>query len=196
MICSGRSPLWRSMRYYVDLTPETLSLLHLMKFRPSYPLARSLSKALARWVDSSWATHGAWDTIIPIPSSAEGFSLRSFSLPAVLAHELALALPSHTQIGAFIEFRRSHTPQSRRALKDRPRHSRGLFRLAPGANVSGKRVLLVDDLITTGSTVNAASAVLANSGAAAIDVLGWARSRHWRTFQGQLTSREIAAGHP
>jgi predicted amidophosphoribosyltransferase len=44
--------------------------------------------------------------------------------------------------------------------------------------VQGKRVLLVDDVITTGSTANAASRILMRGGAACVDVLTFARTVH------------------
>jgi ComF family protein len=60
---------------------------------------------------------------------------------------------------------------------ERDRNVRGAFRvpLTAKAMVAGRRVLLVDDVLTTGATVNAATRALLRAGAAAVDVLVFAR---------------------
>jgi predicted amidophosphoribosyltransferase len=68
---------------------------------------------------------------------------------------------------------RSQTGLGRR---DRRRNLRGTFSLAPGAEVAGRRVLLVDDIYTTGCTVGECARVLRRAGARGIRVLTLART--------------------
>jgi predicted amidophosphoribosyltransferase len=63
------------------------------------------------------------------------------------------------------------------ALAQRGENLQGAFRVPPDARarLRGKRVLLIDDVMTTGATANAASRALLRGGAAAVDVLTFAR---------------------
>ena len=71
---------------------------------------------------------------------------------------------------------KSTRPQVGLTRAQRGDNLQGAFRVPAGAKprLSGKRVLLVDDVLTTGSTANAASRALLRGGAAAIDVLTFA----------------------
>jgi predicted amidophosphoribosyltransferase len=51
----------------------------------------------------------------------------------------------------------------------------GAFRSPPTARLSGRRIVLVDDVLTSGATANAASRALLRGGAEAVDVLVFAR---------------------
>ncbi|MCD7760609.1 MAG: ComF family protein [Clostridiales bacterium] len=70
-----------------------------------------------------------------------------------------------------------HTPaQSSLGRTAREENVRGVYRIRPEASVSGKRVLLVDDIITTGSTLSECSRVLLKAGAAEVVCLTLART--------------------
>ena len=72
--------------------------------------------------------------------------------------------------------RRSTIPQSLLAGKERRSNLKNVFGLADASKVAGKQVLLVDDVFTTGSTVNECSKVLRSAGVARIEVFTLARS--------------------
>ena len=69
------------------------------------------------------------------------------------------------------------TPQVGLTKNQRGENLQGAFRVPVDAKprLQGKRVLLVDDVITTGATANAASRALLRGGASAVDVLAFAR---------------------
>ena len=60
--------------------------------------------------------------------------------------------------------------------KERKKNIKNAFRLNPNASIDGKRVLLVDDVYTTGATVNECAGVLRKGGAEDVDVLTLARA--------------------
>ncbi|HEY4089265.1 MAG TPA: phosphoribosyltransferase family protein, partial [Bryobacteraceae bacterium] len=63
----------------------------------------------------------------------------------------------------------------------RRRNIAGAFQPKPGANLRGRRVLLIDDVFTTGATASACAAALKRAGAASVSLLTLARAdRRWR----------------
>jgi predicted amidophosphoribosyltransferase len=78
----------------------------------------------------------------------------------------------------FVLARVKHTRQQVGLTKaQRQQNLQGAFRVPEDARarLQGKRVLLVDDVLTTGSTANAAARALLRGGAASVDVLAFAR---------------------
>jgi predicted amidophosphoribosyltransferase len=73
--------------------------------------------------------------------------------------------------------RRRRTPsQGKRNAEARRRNVAGAFRLGPGREARGKRIVLIDDVFTTGATVGECARVLRRAGAARVDVLTLARA--------------------
>ncbi|MGM9592840.1 MAG: ComF family protein [Candidatus Onthomonas sp.] len=77
-----------------------------------------------------------------------------------------------------LEKTRSTRPQSSLSAEKRQQNVRGVYRLVPQCpSLDGKRILLVDDVITTGSTLSACAAVLTAAGAEDVICLTLARTR-------------------
>lgn len=73
--------------------------------------------------------------------------------------------------------RRNTRPQSSLSAEARHENVKGVYRLYGAAELAGKRVLLVDDIVTTGATLDACAELLLNAGAAEVTCLTLARSR-------------------
>ena len=99
-----------------------------------------------------------------------GFNQSEFLSGAVAA---AASLPHRPGLLRKTTPTRSQTGLGRR---DRRRNLRGTFSLPAGAAVAGKRVLLVDDIYTTGCTVEECARVLRRAGARGVRVLTLART--------------------
>jgi competence protein ComFC len=114
--------------------------------------------------------------IIPIPLHAERERERGFNQAALLASELARL--SHLPIDEHSVVRRVHTERHRAGMDSRARRDSvaKAFALRHPQSVSGRRVLLVDDVFTTGATVSVCAAVLKEAGAAEVFVLTLARA--------------------
>ena len=61
------------------------------------------------------------------------------------------------------------------SLGQRRRTVAGAFRVDPSVNLEGRTVVLVDDVLTTGSTAEACAKALRRAGAARIELVSWAR---------------------
>ncbi|HYM30928.1 MAG TPA: ComF family protein [Candidatus Cybelea sp.] len=116
------------------------------------------------------------DVIAPVPLHAWRLLRRRYNQSAVLAH--ALGRQAGKPVAADLLRRVRSTPsQAGLNFRERRRNVRNAFAVRPGraAAVSGKRVVLIDDVLTTGATVEACARALRASGAAGVDVLTLAR---------------------
>lgn len=131
----------------------------------------------ARWMARAGAELLAdCDLIAPVPLHRWRLLRRRYNQSALLA--LALGRAAGRPVVPDLLVRRRHTPtQGRLDRAQRHANVAGAFALRPGraAAIAGRRVLLVDDVMTTGATVAECAKVLRRAGAAAVDVLTLAR---------------------
>jgi len=116
------------------------------------------------------------DVVVPVPLHRWRLFARRYNQSALLAHALGRAsgLPV---LPDSLRRVRNTASQGRLSAAARRRNVAGAFRVAPGAaeRLGGRRVLLVDDVLTTGATVEACARTLKRAGAAGVDVLTLAR---------------------
>lgn len=116
----------------------------------------------------------AADWLLPIPLSDQRLRERGFNQSLLLARQL----DARRTRGDWLLRLRATETQSSLPRDQRLRNLRGAFALEPlaAAQIAGRRVLLVDDVMTTGATLQAAAAVLREAGAAHITALVLART--------------------
>jgi len=114
--------------------------------------------------------------IIPVPLHPERERARGFNQAALLARELARL--SHLPLDEHSVVRRVHTERHRAGMDSRARRESvaGAFAVRHPDSITGRRVLLIDDVFTTGATVSACAAVLKEAGAEEVFVLTIARA--------------------
>lgn len=134
------------------------------------PLGRLMACGCAEYVAACAA-----DVIIPVPLHPKRLRWRGFNQSVLLANQVSrvCVIP----MDPFILSRTRETAtQTQLAEQDRRRNVRGAFALDPEKPVTGKRILLVDDIYTSGATVNECSWVLRRGGAREVFVLTLART--------------------
>ncbi|MDH3593657.1 MAG: ComF family protein [Rhodospirillales bacterium] len=112
------------------------------------------------------------DLLIPVPLHRFRLFARRYNQAALLCR--ALGRSTGLQVVPDLLTRRRNTPpQGRLSPAARRRNVAGAFAVAPARRgaLQGRRVLLVDDVMTTGATISACARVLLRAGAAAVDVL-------------------------
>ena len=160
----------RAVAIYDDVARR---LVHGLKYRDRLELARWMAGWMARAgadvVDKA-------DIIVPVPLHRRRLWWRRYNQSALLAHVLADAIGRPAVSDALLRIRAT-AQQVGLSAEERDRNVRGAFRVtAEGKRlIAGRRVLLVDDVYTTGATVKAGTRALLRAGAAAVDVLTFAR---------------------
>jgi ComF family protein len=115
------------------------------------------------------------DIIVPVPLHWQRMVTRRFNQSALLAQKLALHSEKRFAPLALKRIKPTITQRGLTA-KERQANVARAFTVpeTQGINVQGRRVLLIDDVITTGSTVAAATKALLKAGASSVDVLAFA----------------------
>jgi ComF family protein len=119
------------------------------------------------------------DVLVPTPLHRLRLLQRRFNQSALLAQGLSKATGVPAAVMALKRTRRTHAQVglSQEARQDNVAGAFKASRVAKGA-ICGKRVLLIDDVLTTGATANACAAALLKAGARAVDVLAIALVAH------------------
>ncbi len=139
-----------------------------------YPLAATLGTLLAEeLVDRGWAE--SIDVVIPIPKYWIKRIIRGTNTAEVLAESMARIMHRPLLPAALTGCRKTRK-QSLLGRSERQRNMRGSFRVTNGYHFTDARVLIVDDIMTTGATAQDAARALRSSGAARITLSVVARA--------------------
>ncbi len=116
------------------------------------------------------------DMIVPVPLHPRRLWRRRFNQAALLAHALGRLSGKPVRLG-LLERQRQTRSLGHAGRAERRRILAGAIRVAPGqaSGLAGRRILLIDDVLTTGATASACCRALLQAGAAAADVLTLAR---------------------
>lgn len=142
-----------------------------LKHRPNRALGRALSAPLIQLAQTEgWAI----DLVVAIPLSAGRQVERGYNAVDLLAGPLAAALGLPLGQGS-LSRQRETSPQMALTVRQRWENVRAAFVAEPAA-VRGRRLLLLDDIMTTGATLDAAASALRSAGAAQVYALTLART--------------------
>jgi ComF family protein len=164
-------------------------LVHLHKYGRILPL----HAALARWLLAGLPSDAQADVVVPVPIDLWKRYQRGFNQAQWLARAAAARLGAPLVQALRRKFDWNRAAQASRSARERRRAVRGLFRVARPAAVAGRRVLLVDDVFTTGSTAAACAAALKRAGAVRVEVAVVARVPR-RIWESQYRPAPVAQG--
>lgn len=159
--CSGRHAM-DAVVFAAPYAGTARNLVHRFKYRADFAAGRLLGDLLATQVRT--ALPGAADLLVPVPLHRRRLASRGFNQAALLARAVGgrLGLP----VAAAALARTGNTRTLAGLLpEERSREVRGVFRVRRPERVAGRRVLLVDDVLTTGSTAEACCRELKAAGA-------------------------------
>ncbi|HXE63369.1 MAG TPA: phosphoribosyltransferase family protein [Bryobacteraceae bacterium] len=171
---SGLSRLDRasSFGYYEGTLRK---LIHLFKYSRMTPLTSRLS----RYLERALPVDDRYDAIVAVPLHWKRRWRRGFNQAELLAKQIS----KRRRMPLMKALRRVRPTANQSGLTSaaRRRNIAGAFQPKPGTDLRGKRVLLIDDVFTTGATASACAAALKRAGAASVSLLTLARAdRRWR----------------
>lgn len=166
-------PHWDRARASVLYEDTARTLVHSFKYSDRHEVLPILARAMAR---AGADILSECDLIIPIPLHARRLWQRRFNQAALLSQRIAQTCHKPWRNDVLIR-RRATPPQVGLSREARARNMAGAFGVRQDYRpfLAGKRVVLVDDVMTTGATLNASSRVLKAAGASQVDVLVFAR---------------------
>ena len=156
--------------------------IHCLKYRGKIQMARPFGMLLFAAFIRFWDIKNI-DLIIPVPLHTKRLKERGFNQSYLLVRnwkQLAAKLSiemSDIAVERNVLVRSRWTePQTGLGRKKRMKNIKNAFKVNDCSRIAGKRILLVDDVLTTGATVNECAKTLISDGAKRVDVLTLARA--------------------
>src|SRR5712691_9185953 len=170
--CAREQASWDRARSVMRYDKHSRRLVLALKHADRTHLAGALGGWMRRAGDEIL---GGVDLIVPVPLHWTRLVGRRYNQAGLLAHAIHAA--GGPPVAPDWLVRRRRTPsQGRLGALARARNVRGAFALRPGRSVRGKRIVLIDDVLTTGATVEECARVLRRGGAEFVGVLTLARA--------------------
>lgn len=166
-------PVFERARAVAEYDGTASLLVHRLKYNDRLELARALGGMMVR---AGAELLKDTDVIVPVPLHRWWLWRRRFNQAMALAK--VVSTESGVPCNPSLLHRVKRTRRQVGLTKaQRQENLQGAFRVPPEAKarLAGKRALLVDDVLTTGSTANAAARALLRGGAASVDILAFAR---------------------
>lgn len=170
--CIDQLPVFDEAYSALRFDDTSKRLLHKLKFEDQGHLA----PILAEWLANYMRHKPAVDMVIPVPLSRKRLFHRRYNQSALVAQELAQRLGCG-YAPSILQRVRHTTPQTGLTKLQRQENVRGAFAVPDAAltQLTSKQVCLVDDVMTTGATINACCKALKKAGASRVVVLTLAR---------------------
>jgi ComF family protein len=166
-------PAYERARAAVRYDDIARTLVHALKYGDRLDLAPTLG----RWmVQAGGALLADADALVPVPLHWRRLWARRFNQSAALAEVIAAQVKLPVAHAALTRIK-STRQQVGLTASERADNVQGAFRVRPEAraDVKDRRLVLVDDVLTSGATIDACARVLLRAGAAAVDVVVFAR---------------------
>jgi ComF family protein len=174
--------------------------IHALKYDRMSPAARRLGTMLAVAIAQLGPDAPTDLLVVPVPLYRTKQKERGFNQARILARcAVGALLKSHpdwrlTLAPTTLMRLRSTDSQAGLTQRQRRQNVRGAFKVSDPSAVSGKHILLIDDILTTGATARAAAQALLRAGAASVYVATLARAR--RTHNSQSISFDNKLAQP
>ena len=168
-VCVAKPPRIERTRSAVAYDELSRSIAIRLKYGRKVALARTMARFMAPLVRPE---HDP--VLVPVPLHRGRLWQRGFNQSLLVANEIARATGLRSE--ARLLRRTRPTPALKgMSIAQRRKTVAGAFAVDPAADLQGRTVVLVDDVLTTGSTAEACARALKRAGAARVELVSWAR---------------------
>lgn len=172
--CLTARPAFDSARAAVRFDGPVQELIHRFKYGRKVHLSRPLGLLAAETLSGFIRACGG-DCIVPVPLHRKRLRERGFNQAQLLGRVLAKQWRIPLSVDNLRRVRWTD-PQTGLSADDRRRNVRGAFQVADPSRFRGRRLILVDDVYTTGSTATECARTLKDAGAGEVRVVTVARA--------------------
>jgi ComF family protein len=170
--CAEHAPQFDRSRSIFRYDELTKVMIHDFKFNDKTIYAKGLGELAFKFANSLIAES---DIIIPVPIHPTRLRKRKYNHAALLAKKIAKLAKIKVDVDAIIKNSQTHS-QVGLSRVERVKNLRDSFEISNSANVKGKNILLIDDVMTTGATANECARILKKCGAKRVFVVTAART--------------------
>ena len=169
--CTATPPAYTALRSWAAFSGPLRSGLHRLKYNRDVALGEILARPMIDYLrQTTWKV----DLVLPVPISLSRRSERGYNQAALLARPISLYFGLKYRPQALIKSRETRS-QVGLSVQERQANVHGAF-VAEKSTVEGKNILVVDDVITSGATLNACGQALRIAGANEVYCLTLARA--------------------
>lgn len=173
--CRSERPYYDRGFALVPYQEPVKNIFHQIKFQKKLWLIKIFSGLFERLPSSEMRNY---EMIIPVPLDSRRQRERGFNQALIIAQMLnRLSLKNAPPIKKVISKKKKTLPQSQLRREERLSNLENAFSLRQKGIVQGKQILLVDDIFTTGATINECARILKEDGAERVDFFTIARSQ-------------------
>lgn len=159
--CISHKPKVDMMRSLLEFSSETKKIIHKFKYNDKTSLGRFFAKLLHNRFKQELKDA---DLIIPVPMHKLKRIFRNYNPPQILANELAKQMDKKMLPELLIKKKMTKSQVGLTRMQ-RAKNLSGSFEVNKKFDITGKVILLVDDVLTTGATSNECSKILKKAGA-------------------------------
>jgi ComF family protein len=168
-VCLAKPPRIARTRSAVAYDELSRSLAIRLKYARKVAIARTMARYMAPLVSRDPDA-----VLVPVPLHRTRLWRRGFNQSALVAHELSKMLGMAADPLALKRIKRTPPLKGMSPLQRRKTVA-GAFEVRDRSVVSGRMVILIDDVLTTGSTAEACARALKRGGASRVELVSWAR---------------------
>lgn len=174
--CREHPPSFRKLRAVAFYEPTLRKAIHLMKYEKKQVISKHLIQLLQAHLPVDLASTG-YDFLLPIPLHTNRLRQRGFNQAEQMAQGVAQVWGVSVRTDILFRIRDTAPLSSLESHEERMKNIAGAFEVRYPDSIQGRKILLIDDIFTTGTTINEALKALQVANPDCVDVLTLTRTR-------------------